>query len=335
MPTSLSVIMPNYNDARYLPQSLDALLSQSRQALEVIVVDDGSTDESVAIIEQFAARHTNLRLLRNERNIGVVASVNRALDFVNGDFVHGASANDYVLPLFFERALQMADRYPLAGTVFGKVVNVDPTGKELETRGMSRFQTATYVSPNNFLRDCLEPESPGHSLSWATLYRRDCLAEIGWWREELSHSADTFSAAAIGLKHGAVYIPERFACCRVSRDGFAKSASSKHMLDVVARNVYLMRSEQFRAMFPESYVSDWERQYRLKILKKARRHRARAAREAVLPAGRFHLLGRAFEKVMKHMPTAETRRLKHYQGDLSCFDARNSVNTEEHQELAT
>ena len=60
----VSVILPNYNHGRWLRRSLAALVSQVPAPLEIIVVDDGSTDDSVAIIESFRDRHASVRLLR-------------------------------------------------------------------------------------------------------------------------------------------------------------------------------------------------------------------------------------------------------------------------------
>lgn len=77
---TLCVLMPNYNHARFLPESLEAILAQSYPPLEVIVLDDASTDNSVEVIESFLRRDPRVRLVRNERNVGVERSVNRLVE---------------------------------------------------------------------------------------------------------------------------------------------------------------------------------------------------------------------------------------------------------------
>ncbi|MBM3804581.1 MAG: glycosyltransferase family 2 protein [Acidimicrobiia bacterium] len=87
-PPTLSVIIPNYNHAAFLPRSLGAILAQSVQPLEIIVMDDASTDNSVEVIESFVRRHPHIRLHRNARNLGVVANGNRAVDLAQGDYMY-------------------------------------------------------------------------------------------------------------------------------------------------------------------------------------------------------------------------------------------------------
>src|SRR5512146_981209 len=102
--TSLSVIVPNYNHARFLPSSLGALLSQDCQPDDIIVIDDASTDDSVAIVQSLIAEHPHARLVRNQRNQGVIAALNAGLGMARGDLIYFGAADDVVLPGFFSRS---------------------------------------------------------------------------------------------------------------------------------------------------------------------------------------------------------------------------------------
>ena len=112
---ALSVVLPNYNHAEYLPRALDALLSQGRPPDEIIVVDDCSTDGSRDIIARYAARHPSIRLLPNETNVGVIPTLSRGLGETRGQFVYFGAADDFVLPGFFEAAISTLQSYPQAG----------------------------------------------------------------------------------------------------------------------------------------------------------------------------------------------------------------------------
>ena len=113
-PPSLSVVVPNYNHAELLPHCLDALLAQTVQPMEIIVVDDGSTDNSVSVIEGYCQRHAHIRLLRNEKNQGVVPTVNRGVDASRGEFINFAPADDTSHPILFEKSLSLLQAHPRA-----------------------------------------------------------------------------------------------------------------------------------------------------------------------------------------------------------------------------
>lgn len=107
MTVTLSVVVPVYNGARWLQPALDSIFDQRfDEPFEVLLVDDGSTDRSAAIIEHAQKHHPSLKLLRNERNLGIVASLNRALDAARGNFVARMDADDICVPTRFSRQLR-------------------------------------------------------------------------------------------------------------------------------------------------------------------------------------------------------------------------------------
>lgn len=121
MKVSLSVIIPVYNGARWLRPALDSVLNQRfDESLEVIVVDDGSTDGSAAIVDAMRRKHAALKLLLNEHNHGIVRSLNRGLDAAQGRFIARMDADDICLPSRFARQLSFlqAGKADLCGTWF-------------------------------------------------------------------------------------------------------------------------------------------------------------------------------------------------------------------------
>src|SRR5882724_6618778 len=112
---SLTVVVPNYNHAKYLDQSLPSILKQSFQPLEVLVLDDASTDNSVEVIRRIAAQNPLVRLVQNEKNLGVMPNLNKGLELARGDYVFIGSADDLVLPGLFEASLRLLAQHPRAG----------------------------------------------------------------------------------------------------------------------------------------------------------------------------------------------------------------------------
>lgn len=88
----VSVIMPNYNGAKYIKETIESVLAQTYQNWELIIVDDCSTDNSVEIIESFDDKR--IRLLHNEENSGAAISRNRAIDAANGRWIAFLDSDD-------------------------------------------------------------------------------------------------------------------------------------------------------------------------------------------------------------------------------------------------
>ena len=264
MPPSLSACIPNYNHSQYLPEALEAVLTQSRPPEEFLLLDDASTDNSVEVIERYAQDCPHLRPLRNEHNLGVVASLDRLLRTATGDYVYFGAADDYVLPGFFERAMVMAEQYPEAGIIFGQIALRGHGGAgedQVEIRGARRWREPLFAAPEVFLRDYLEVEPTWHSLTHATLYRREFFLEVGGFRPELGHLCDTFALRAIALVHGACYVPQPCATWRLTPRSYAASEGREitKMLGIVGSLYALMRSPEFAGRFPESYAHRWKR----------------------------------------------------------------------------
>ncbi len=103
----LSVIVPVYNAAPWLRECLDSLLSQSLREIEILCVDDGSTDESPAILRDYAAKDARLRLLRQE-NRGAGAARNAGIEAAAGEYLYFMDADDTVTPEGLERLCRLA-----------------------------------------------------------------------------------------------------------------------------------------------------------------------------------------------------------------------------------
>lgn len=94
----LSIVIPSYNYARHLPECVGSILSQGVSDLEVVVVDDSSTDDSLAVARQLAAADSRVRVFANEQNKGTERTLLYGFEQVRGRFVNFISADNYYLP---------------------------------------------------------------------------------------------------------------------------------------------------------------------------------------------------------------------------------------------
>lgn len=105
----ISVVVPSYNNAPWLPQCLESLLAQTYENLEIIVVDDGSTDDTPAVLEAFSRQDSKILALRQE-NSGVTAARLRGVAEATGDWIGFCDGDDRVEPDLYARLLENAKK---------------------------------------------------------------------------------------------------------------------------------------------------------------------------------------------------------------------------------
>ncbi len=158
---SVSIIVTNYNYGKYLPRCLRSCLSQRGANCEVIVVDDVSTDNSISILRPFEDK---IRVIKNEKNIGVAASANEGLKMSRGQFVIRVDADDFVSAdmAYFMKTYLEANHD--AFCVSCDYVLVDDHENVIERK---------YAEKEN--------------ISCGIMYRRDLLLESGGYNPEMRH----------------------------------------------------------------------------------------------------------------------------------------------------
>jgi len=178
-PPLVSIIIPTYNYATYLPKAVQSCLDQTHQPVEIIVVDDGSKDNTREVLKPFADR---IRYFFQE-NRGVSAARNAGLQRSTGDFVTFLDADDYLLRDSIEARLEIFSNNPEVGIVASEVYSLYPEDGSL--RHTSRFEKA--VAPPKpheaFLRKRI-------AFSTCTALIRGDLARRFKFPEEISNGED-------------------------------------------------------------------------------------------------------------------------------------------------
>ena len=120
----VSIISPCYNGEKYLTYFLDSILNQTYNNIELLFVDDASTDNTLKVVngykEKFEARGYKLRIFSLEKNSGQAAAINRALTEYNGEYVEWMDSDDIFLPYAIEKKVDFLEKNPHCGFVLNK-----------------------------------------------------------------------------------------------------------------------------------------------------------------------------------------------------------------------
>jgi glycosyltransferase involved in cell wall biosynthesis len=143
----VSIIIPTYDRPRYLKEAIDAALAQNYPNVEVLVFDNGTLDETLAIGEEAARRDSRVRFRRNERNLGMSGNFNALADAARGEFLVAIGDDDRLLPEFVGRLVAVMT--PEARVAFCNHYLIDADGRRLEEE--SKAYTRQYR------RDILPP----------------------------------------------------------------------------------------------------------------------------------------------------------------------------------
>ena len=260
----LSVVLPNHNHARYLPRALDAILHQTRPADEVIVVDDGSTDESVEVLERYAEQHTSVVIVAQEQNLGVVAALNAGLSTATGRYIYMAAADDMVMPGFFELGLAVLERHPGLGLFTGTtVLHEGATGHPAGRRPAvwPRYSPGV-VSPDRTAR--LLRRSDNWILTGASLLLTDAIEEAGGLAADLGSFADGFLVRKIALRRGFYFHPCQVAVWNVHQDSVSRRTATDAKEAVRALELYTRRIRH-DPVFPPWYAELLGRRWRFAV----------------------------------------------------------------------
>jgi len=112
----LSVILPVYNAEKYIAEAIESILTQSYQDFEFIIINDGSTDRSLDIIQSYADQDSRIQLVSRD-NKGLIFTLNEAISLAKGDFIARMDADDISLPNRFEQQIKYLDEHPKTAVV--------------------------------------------------------------------------------------------------------------------------------------------------------------------------------------------------------------------------
>lgn len=238
----VSVIVPVYNVEPYLQECLDSVLSQTGVDLEVICINDGSTDGSSEILKRAAEEDSRVRIITQE-NRGQSAARNRALEVATGKYVYFLDSDDVLIEGMLARLFLFAEREDLDHVIFGAESFVDESHGAIDGKMLS--DTESYYSvknPSIYQVVCRGPDLFARLVSADSFYvspplrflRRDVIEGAHLrFVEGVIHEDNHFTPLALFASKRAVVIPDklyrrrlRYGSTMTAADAAAKHAAA-------------------------------------------------------------------------------------------------------------
>lgn len=178
----LSVVMPVYNAEEYVEECITSVLDQSFQNFEFVIVDDCSSDGTWSIIQEYEENDTRIKAFRNQQNLGVVKTRNKAFSKACGssEYVAIMDSDDVCLPERLERQVSFLERHEDHGVVGGNTVIINERGERIGHRA--------YPETNRDVQRELVFRSP--FAQPAVMLRRSILRRVGEYNEEYERAQD-------------------------------------------------------------------------------------------------------------------------------------------------
>lgn len=217
----ISAILPNYNDSELLPNAIQSLLNQTETLTEIIIIDDGSTDNSLAIIEDLMNQHHHIRLVQHEKNQGVCAALNHGIEHATGDYVILCAADDWYNENMIALAKQAIRKTPRAGLICGDAIINRFDMQESFKRTLPYSKKNDWITPDEF-QAIAKSGYVGFNGGGGMLLKRQAILEAGLLHPELRWHCDWLLYFAIAMKHGIYYVDEVFIHIHMRQNSYSE-----------------------------------------------------------------------------------------------------------------
>ena len=284
MTSTVTFVVPCYNYGRYVNQAVDSLLDQTYRALNIVVIDDASDDDTPDALRRYRD-DPRVEVIRHETNVGHIRSYNEGLQRATGDYIGLLSADDLAASrTSVERQVEMLDAHPAVAVAHSayQLIRADGTPFEVtrpyphdeQAPGLARFRSLLFENtvPNS-----------------GTLVRRTCHEALGWYDAAFPHACDWDLWLRLATRYDFAYIAEPLYAYRIHNANMSIATirprqAVDELLRVLDKNFALLAEQDRPGLSP--------------LLKQARRHalyytawgdlgygRARRAWLGLLPLG--------------------------------------------------
>ena len=240
----LSIIVPVYNAEQYLSKCIESILDQRLKDFELVLVDDGSTDSSSEICNQFQERDKRVQVI-HQKNAGQAAARNSGLKFSSGEYIAFSDNDDYLFPEFYELLLSLIEKYDadIAACNFQHSSNKDIDNHLFsDNNGEIKIYT-----PSTFVHNYFKPT--WKIPVWNKLYKRELVENV--WFSSLKLGEDNlFSYMVCTKANKIVYCDRPMYVQRMHGNNF-ELTGIRHLNELTEAKANIL--ENVEQTFPEEY----------------------------------------------------------------------------------
>jgi len=172
---TISVIMSVYNGEKYLREAIESILSQTFTDFEFLIVNDGSTDGSLEIIQSY--QDERIRVINNEQNIGLTKSLNKAIKQAKGEYIGRQDSDDVSFPNRFEEQIKYFEEHPEVALLGTSVYRIDERGKVFDRIIVRAKPGRSLFKGNQFCHG-------------STMFKREAVSRLGGYNELFRYCQD-------------------------------------------------------------------------------------------------------------------------------------------------
>ena len=221
----ISVIMSVYNGGQYLKASIESIIHQTYADFEFIIINDGSTDASLKIIEGYGGGDARIRIISNGENIGLTKSLNKALKVASGEYIARQDADDISLPSRLELQLNYLESHLQVALLGTGIYVVDADGRKIEKRIMQPNPRVSLQKGNRIAHG-------------SVMFRKAVIDGVGSYNEALKYAQDYELWLRMAKRHEVRNLPTPLYKLRMHGGSIlSKKAEEQQMCAILAQKL--------------------------------------------------------------------------------------------------
>ncbi len=223
----VSIVIAAYNMAKYLPLAIQSALDQIYDNVEVLIIDDGSADDTISVVQPFLV-DPRVRYIY-QQNAGQASAKNHGICKSRGEFIAFLDADDIWLPGKLEQQVPLFLKSPSIGVVYSRYIEIDAEGKELRLLGSTfyRGNVSGHLLVFNFV---------GFSTS---VVRRECFDQFGCFKEDLGMGIDYELWLRFSTQYEFDYVDRPLVFYRVWSGQMSKNCKQRYLNGIKTMRKFL------------------------------------------------------------------------------------------------